>query len=319
MKQIFAMLSAVALFIVAVATDAGAVELRSHAVVDGDQVRLGDLFDGLPPHQAAIAIARTPVAGREVTLDAGWLVRVARAYGVDYRPASLHAEVTIARATNQVSGDAIVAAATAAVSDRLPPFGEPSIEFDRLPADVRIAVEVPETVAVTDVDYDRQTGRFTAVAMIPAEGSAVATVPIAGRAVAMVEIPVLNRRLRDGQEITGDDIDWLTVNGATLAEGTAQTVDELVGLALRRPLSARSAVRLSDLRQPTVVGRGDSVDILYSSDALTIVGRGRALDSGAPGDVVRVLNIDSNRTIEGVVASPGLVRIQIGLRLASAG
>ena len=68
-----------------------------------------------------------------------------------------------------------------------------------------------------------------------------------------------------------------------------------------------------------MVGRGDSVDILYASEALTIVARGRALDSGAPGDVVRVLNVDSNRTIEGVVDSPGLVRIEIGLRLASAG
>lgn len=319
MKQIFAMLSAVALFIAAVATDAGAVELRSHAAVDGDQVRLGDLFDGLPPHQAAIAIARTPAAGREVTLDAAWLVRVARAYGVDYRPASLQTEVTIARATNRVSGDAIVAAAMAAISDRLPPFGEPSIEFDRSPADVQIATDVAETVAVTDVSYDGHTGRFTAVAVIPADGTSVATVPIAGHAVTMVEIPVLNRRLRDGQVITGDDIDWLTVNGAALADDTARTADDLVGLAPRRPLSARSAVRLADLRQPIVVGRGDSVDILYASEALTIVARGRALDSGAPGDVVRVLNVDSNRTIEGVVDSPGLVRIEIGLRLASAG
>ena len=57
MKQIFAMLFAVAVFIAAVAAEAAT--LRSEAVIRGDRVLLGDLFDGLSPDLAGTAIAGT--------------------------------------------------------------------------------------------------------------------------------------------------------------------------------------------------------------------------------------------------------------------
>ena len=37
--------------------------------------------------------------------------------------------------------------------------------------------------------------------------------------------------------------------------------------------------------------------------------RGKALDSGAEGDIVSVLNIQSKRTIQGVVSGPGHVTV----------
>jgi len=47
--------------------------LRSYAVVDGDVVRLGDLFDNVGV-KAELAIARSPAPGKRATLDAEWLL-----------------------------------------------------------------------------------------------------------------------------------------------------------------------------------------------------------------------------------------------------
>ncbi|MBO6634695.1 MAG: flagella basal body P-ring formation protein FlgA, partial [Parvibaculum sp.] len=57
------------------------------------------------------------------------------------------------------------------------------------------------------------------------------------------------------------------------------------------------------------VEKGAQVDMLLTSGALTLIARGRALESGAVGDVVNVLNIRSNRTIQGVIEGPNMIRV----------
>src|SRR3546814_10261319 len=83
MKQIIVMLCAAAAFVFAV-TSVHAATLRPRAEVAGAQVTLGDLFDGLDPRQASIAIARAPAPGREVLLDAAWIDRLVRAYRITW-------------------------------------------------------------------------------------------------------------------------------------------------------------------------------------------------------------------------------------------
>ena len=46
--------------------------------------------------------------------------------------------------------------------------------------------------------------------------------------------------------------------------------------------------------------------------------RGKALESGAEGDMVNVLNIQSKRTIQGVVTGPGRVTVMAGTPRAPA-
>ena len=63
------------------------------------------------------------------------------------------------------------------------------------------------------------------------------------------------------------------------------------------------------MRPPLVVEKGAQVDMTFVSGALTLTARGRALDSGAIGDIVNVLNSRSNRTVQGVIEGPNMVRI----------
>ena len=107
MKQIFAMLFAVAVFIVAVAAEAAT--LRSEAVILGDRVTLGDLFDGLPPDQAGTAIARAPALGRTVTLDARWLSRLAQAHGIAWDTASGALRIAVSRPSHRLDTAMITA------------------------------------------------------------------------------------------------------------------------------------------------------------------------------------------------------------------
>ena len=63
----------------------------------------------------------------------------------------------------------------------------------------------------------------------------------------------------------------------------------------------------TDLIKPQVVQRNEAVTIDYEVPGIMLTVRGKALEAGAVGDVVGVLNIQSNRTVQATVIGPGRV------------
>ena len=61
--------------------------LRANIIVDNNNVRLRDIFDGAGRYAEKV-VAYAPAPGRKLILEAVWLHRVARAYRVSWRPAS---------------------------------------------------------------------------------------------------------------------------------------------------------------------------------------------------------------------------------------
>ena len=80
---------------------------------------------------------------------------------------------------------------------------------------------------------------------------------------------------------------------------------QVVGMQMRRQLRAGQALRVADLAKPDLVQRDDNVTLIYESAGLYLTIRGKALDSGTEGDIVSVLNLQSKRTISGVVIGRG--------------
>jgi flagella basal body P-ring formation protein FlgA len=57
------------------------------------------------------------------------------------------------------------------------------------------------------------------------------------------------------------------------------------------------------------VARNDSVTITFSVPGIMLTARGQALEPGAQGDVINVVNIQSKKTIRATVAGPGHVTV----------
>jgi flagellar basal body P-ring formation protein FlgA len=49
--------------------------------------------------------------------------------------------------------------------------------------------------------------------------------------------------------------------------------------------------------------------LTYEVPGIVLTMRGKALESGAEGDLVSVLNVNSKRTIQGIVTGPGRVTV----------
>lgn len=84
---------------------------------------------------------------------------------------------------------------------------------------------------------------------------------------------------------------------------------DIAGMEATRRLAAGSVVRATDIVRPQLVRRGEPVTITIRHGALVISTAGRALGSGAAGAGVRVVATSTNRTLDGVVDGPGIVRV----------
>ncbi|MFO1016446.1 MAG: flagellar basal body P-ring formation chaperone FlgA [Hyphomonadaceae bacterium] len=56
------------------------------------------------------------------------------------------------------------------------------------------------------------------------------------------------------------------------------------------------------------IRRGESVNLVYEAPGMSLSMRARALEDGAVGQSVRLLNTSSNRTIDAIVTGPGTAR-----------
>ena len=86
---------------------------------------------------------------------------------------------------------------------------------------------------------------------------------------------------------------------------------------LSRQLTTEESERLRRQRAlianelPDLVQRDQAVTLTYESTGLYLTIRGKALEGGTEGDVVNVLNLQSKRTVSGVVTGRGLVSVAL--------
>ena len=118
---------------------------------------------------------------------------------------------------------------------------------------------------VSQLDYDSNTGRFTAALTVTGEGMNPINTRISGRIEEMTEAPVALTRLLPETVLRADDVRIARVRTAMLQNEVARSLDQIVGMQLRRPVAAGQPLRLADLTRPPLVQRGATVQIELSS------------------------------------------------------
>lgn len=288
----------------------GPVLLRTSVVVEGPVLHLGDLFEGLGDKDA-IPVARAPAPGKRVPVDARWLATVAQAYGVPWRPSSRLDTVVIERASVVIETRQIEAAALDALRQR-GVGGRISLVLDNPAMRLHLPSDVAPTLLVTGLSHNPVTGRFTAHLVAPAEGTPLARATLTGRAIEMIEVPALRRRMLPGEVIHEGDIEWLSLRADRIARNTVRDVANLVGKSPRRPIRAGGAVLGNELREPILVPRNSLVTIRLQTARMILTVQGRAMEPGAMGSVIRVMNTKTSKIISASVTNSGAVEVLPG-------
>ena len=122
---------------------------------------------------------------------------------------------------------------------------------------------------------------------------------------AMADSLVATRTIR-AQTVIGPD-DMALVDAAL--PGALDDPALALGLEARVAIYAGRPIRSQDLGAPALVDRNQLVSLIYLSGGLAISTEGRALERGAEGDVVRVMNLGSRTTVNGRVGPDGAIYV----------
>ncbi len=85
---------------------------------------------------------------------------------------------------------------------------------------------------------------------------------------------------------------------------------DLVGMEVRRRVTSGNVVTARDIGPRSLVRANTVVTVIWNTGSLSLSMQGRALESGAAGDEIRVLNTATSRTVRGTVLASGQVEVK---------
>jgi flagella basal body P-ring formation protein FlgA len=284
--------------------------LRAETVVTGDLVRIGDLVENAGII-ANIAIFRAPDLGTTGAVSADAVVEAVRAHALVGLDTAGLSEVIVVRASRTIAAKQIEDGVAAALSKQFN-LGEPkniAVAFERDMRAIQVEPSAKGEPRIARINYDARTTRFDATVEIPTGISGRGLLRLTGRAVPAVDVVTVTRTIERGAILKDGDIAIERRARAEIGRDIITDRDLAVGLAARAALQPGRPIRSADLMKPELVTRNDSVTLVYEVPGVMITARGKAIEGGAEGDIVNVLNEQSKRTVQGVVSGPGRVTV----------
>ncbi|MDH2350565.1 flagellar basal body P-ring formation chaperone FlgA [Bradyrhizobium sp. SSUT18] len=285
--------------------------LRASITVTSDVVRVGDLIDNAGS-AALIPVYRSPDLGTTGALPVAQVLSVLRAKQVIGVMTGDIKEVQVTRLARTLVNKDLETAVASALERRfgLGDAANITVTFDRGIADMRLDASNTGALQPVATRYDARSGRFDIAFEINNDNNPAPTkLRFTGNAIETVEVAVLTRDIDRADLLKSSDV---AVERRPKAEvtGEAASRDRTLGMQLRRPMRAGTPIRVADIVKPDFVQRDQSVTVIYQVPGIYLTTRGKAIESGAEGDTVSVLNLQTKRTLTGVVTARGQVTVQ---------
>ncbi len=282
--------------------------IKNSVSVSDDMIRLGDLFDGVDT-KADTVLGASPKPGAEMVLNARTLMRIASAYNVEWKPSSAAEQVTIRRTAHIITTDDLRSTLHDAIAEK-GIHGKFQVLMNNADAQIMMGGNHTPTVEVLSLNVVPSRNVFEAVMVAPSKANPVHKLSVSGMIQQMVDVPVVRAAMKTGDIIGSSDIDWIEIPEKTITGDVVLDADSLIGKTPARMLLASKQIRLRDVTSPQLVDRGEEITIQYKDGPVQLTIKGKALQNGAMGDVIRVLNVASNRSVMAQVTDDKVVLVQ---------
>jgi flagella basal body P-ring formation protein FlgA len=310
-RIVFALALAVVLGREAAAQTASAApRLKELVAVSSEIVRIGDLVENAGA-AADVPVFRAPDLGQTGAVPVSRIDEALRPYDVTGIDTGGLSEVVVTRLSRALTGKDVTDRIARAFAGQYG-FGDAqnlAVILDREIRILHVEPSVAGDLVVARMNVEPRTGRFDIAFDLP--GSTLSRrVPLrfTGTVTETVEAATLTRALRIGEVVKASDV-AVERRPKTELRGEGISPDQAIGMAAKTALRTGQALRTDDLIKPQIVQRNEAVTIYYEVPGIMLTVRGKATEAGALGDVVGVLNIQSNRTIQATVIGPGRVSI----------
>lgn len=285
-----------------------AANLKDISIVRDDILKLEDIFDGLERNQDFV-LGPSPQPGQDMVLNARTLYRIASALDLPWRPSTSNDQVTIRRAATVISFDRIEDTIKAGLRDN-----GLNADFNLLLSQgakqIILPDDQPASLDIQSINYNPGSEYFEARLVAPSKSNPLRQVIYTGRVEQMTKVPVLKNVMRNGNLIRESDVHWISMRSRNVKPDMVMGVEDMVGMTPRRIVMNGKPVLSQDLESPKIVERGELVTLVFQNGPLQLTAKGKALQDGAKGDLIRVSNSNSNKTLIGNVSGPNEITIQ---------
>jgi len=292
------------------------VALKEHALLPGPTISLGDVaaIDG--PDATALAAADlgpVPWPGTQRLIDPTVVKICLYRDGIDLRRLAITGDgCVVTTQTVTVSGDEILEAARALLIQRLPwPRENVQIEPQQRPEDRQVPAGAGKLVLHAALSGGIGTDGSARVHVTGKAGSAsLFRAAVCFKVRVFNNIIVARRDLHQGETFSDDNIVTRRLDVTQLSPGDLYLeAAPLFGKRAARSIRAGMPITRRMVVIPPIVKRGDVVKITFVTDYLRLSALGLAVEPGAPGDTIRVINKDSGREVTGRVTDTGDVSV----------
>lgn len=290
------------------ADTAHAVSLKTSTTINDDVIKLGDVFDGVEEKSNTV-LGASPKPGAEMILSARTLMRIASAHNINWKPSSVADQAVLRRTAHTIGTDEITETLHQAIAEK-GVNGKFSIILNNPDASITMGGNQIPSVEILSLNVVPTRNVFEAILVAPSKENPAQKINLSGQIQQMLEVPVLRDSMKFGDIIGTADINWIDVPEKTVGNDVVLDADDLIGKTPSRVLLAGKTIRIRDVSAPKLVDRGDEITIQYMEGPIQLSIKGKALQNGAMGDIIRVMNTNSNKSVMAEVTEHKVVSVQ---------
>lgn len=293
------------------------IRVLKKAEINSDKIILGKIANikggkpDLVQKLRRIVIGKAPLPGDSRRIDERYIKIRLKQNDIDLSRIILHVpqQIEISRSFVEVPREEIEKAVLDFIYEKSP--------WDRSRVKVN-NVRVSQKVVLPK-------GNFTCKVIVPKNTNFLGTIPLSVhfnvngyfqkkiRATVnigvLTDVVVTRRPLGRYKPITEDDIHLKKMDMANLPANRITCCEDALGKRTKRTINANVVLRSDFIELPPLVRRGDLVSIIAESDHLKITGLGEVKQKGCRGERVRVVNLDSKKSIYGCVLDSKTVKV----------
>jgi flagella basal body P-ring formation protein FlgA len=285
-------------------------ELRRTVTTDKETLSLADLIDG--ENIPTTPLFRAPAPGENGTIKVDRIMNAARKVSLDIAENGGIDEILITRQSRRVTTHDVESAVQSELARNL---GNQKFEFvlehSDQPLDRDIESTALKPLEIRNLKRDPESGFFQALAIV---GDSLilqkAPLVIKGRLTPLYPVYIALRDVERGDVIGDADFreELRPVSATDIANPPQPVLPR--GMVSKRSIKAGEPIPPADLTVEIQVEKNANVLVRYERAGLTISMRGKALQSGAMGEVISVINPQSKRSIEALVTGKGKVLVK---------
>lgn len=295
------------------------VRVYDRAEVDDDQMLLGALarIDGedaaLVRKLQGVVIGRSPLPGKTRTLEAAVILGRLRQSGHEPERLDLQVppEIVVGRAATTIEREQVEQIVRRFLQQQAAGMRSESFVIK----DIRVpeAVVLPKGPLTTHVAGPKNlelAGSVPLQVTFSVKPDFERRVWVTAQLERRLNVVVARRPLGRFKPIEAEDIEVQAVDLAGLPADRIEDPEAAIGKRTRRAVDSGAVLRPDLLESMPLVKRGDRVRIVAETAGLRISAFGQAKQKGAQGELIPVVNLDSNKVIHARVVDSQTVRIE---------